>query len=135
MLKTHEQSAKDSAVLMADIGRRARAASRPLAIASTESKNAALNAMANAILRNEKAILDANAIDVANGEEAKLSAAMMDRLKLSPERIKAMAEGVREIAALKDPVGEVIAAWDRPNGLHIERVRTPLGVIGVIYES
>jgi glutamate-5-semialdehyde dehydrogenase len=135
MLKTHEQSAKDTAALMADIGRRARAASRPLAIASTEQKNAALTTMADALLRNEKAILDANAIDVANGEEAKLSAAMMDRLKLSPERIKAMAEGVREIAALKDPVGEVIAAWDRPNGLHIERVRTPLGVIGVIYES
>ena len=91
--------------------------------------------MADAIERNEKAILEANAIDIANGEEAGLSPAMMDRLKLTPARIKAMANGVREIAALKDPVGEVIAEWDRPNGLHIERVRTPLGVIGVIYES
>ena len=135
MLKTHEQSAKDTAALMAEIGRKARAASRPLAIAPTGQKNAALAAMADAILRNEKVILDANAIDVANGEEAKLSPAMMDRLKLDPARIKAMADGVREIAALADPIGEVIAAWQRPNGLNIERVRTPLGVVGVIYES
>ncbi|RLP25843.1 glutamate-5-semialdehyde dehydrogenase [Mesorhizobium sp. YM1C-6-2] len=135
MLKTHEQSAKDTAALMAEIGRKARAASRPLAIAPTGQKNAALAAMADAILRNEKTILDANAIDVANGEESKLSPAMMDRLKLDPARIKAMADGVREIAALADPIGEVIAAWQRPNGLNIERVRTPLGVIGVIYES
>ena len=135
MLKTHEQSARDTAALMADIGRKARAASRPLAIAPTEQKNAALAAMADAILHNEKAILEANAVDVANGEESGLSAASMDRLTLNEVRIEAMAEGIREIAALKDPVGEVIAEWDRPNGLHIERVRTPLGVIGVIYES
>jgi glutamate-5-semialdehyde dehydrogenase len=135
MLTSHEQSGKDTATLMAAIGRRARGASRPLAVASTAAKNAALSAMADAIEGSEQAILDANAIDMANGEEAKLSPAMMDRLKLTPERIKAMADGVREIAALKDPVGEVIAEWDRPNGLHIERVRTPLGVIGVIYES
>jgi glutamate-5-semialdehyde dehydrogenase len=135
MLKTHEQSAKDTAALMAATGRKARAASRPLAIADTKQKNAALAAMADAIERSEKAILDANAIDVANGEESGLSPAMMDRLKLDPARIKAMAEGIREIAALKDPIGEVIAQWDRPNGLHIERVRTPLGVVGVIYES
>ncbi len=135
MLKTHEQSAEDTAGLMAAIGRKARAASRPLAVASTKKKTAALIAMADAIERNEKAILAANAIDVANGEEAGLSPAMMDRLQLNPARINAMAEGIREIAALKDPVGEVIAEWERPNGLHIERVRTPLGVIGVIYES
>ncbi|TIX11979.1 MAG: gamma-glutamyl-phosphate reductase, partial [Mesorhizobium sp.] len=89
---------------------------------------------ADAILRNEQAILDANAVDVANGHESGLSGSFMDRLKLNPARVKAMAEGIREIAALRDPVGDVIAAWDRPNGLHIERVRTPLGVIGVIYE-
>jgi glutamate-5-semialdehyde dehydrogenase len=135
MLKAHEQSGQDTAALMAGIGRKAKAASRPLAIASTQQKNAALLAMADALLRNRQAILDANAIDVANGVEAGLAPAMMDRLKLTPERIAAMAEGVREIAALTDPVGEVIAAWERPNGLHIERVRTPLGVIGVIYES
>ena len=135
MLKLHEKSGEDTVALMADIGRRARAAARPLAVASTKAKNDALVAMADAILRNEQAILDANSVDMSNGEEAGLSGSFMDRLKLNPSRIEAMAEGIREIAALKDPVGDVIAAWDRPNGLHIERVRTPLGVIGVIYES
>ncbi|TPJ75285.1 glutamate-5-semialdehyde dehydrogenase [Mesorhizobium sp. B2-6-2] len=135
MLKLHEKSGEDTVALMADIGRRARAAARPLAVASAKAKNDALVAMAEAILRNEQAILDANAIDTSNGEEAGLSGSFMDRLKLNHSRIKAMADGIREIAALKDPVGDVIAAWDRPNGLHIERVRTPLGVIGVIYES
>jgi glutamate-5-semialdehyde dehydrogenase len=133
MLTRHEAS--DAATLMAEIGRKARAAARPLAIASAERKHAALIAMADAILRNEPAILNANAIDMANGQESKLTPAMLDRLKLTPDRIRAMADGVRAIAELKDPVGEVTAAWDRPNGLHIERVRTPLGVIGVIYES
>lgn len=133
MLKRHETS--DTAALMADMGRRARAALRPLSLASAERKQAALVSMADAILRNEQAMLDANAIDMANGEEAKLSAALLDRLKLTPERIRAMADGVRAIADLRDPVGEVTAQWDRPNGLRIERVRTPLGVIGVIYES
>ncbi|TIP77133.1 MAG: gamma-glutamyl-phosphate reductase, partial [Mesorhizobium sp.] len=80
-------------------------------------------------------ILDANAIDIKNGEQSELSASFMDRLKLDPARIRAMADGISEIAGLRDPVGDVIAAWDRPNGLHIERVRTPLGVVGVIYES
>ncbi|WP_292578859.1 glutamate-5-semialdehyde dehydrogenase, partial [Mesorhizobium sp.] len=135
MLKLHERSGEDTIALMADIGRRARAAARPLAVASTAAKNDALIAMADAILRNEQAILEANAIDVSIGEEAGLSGSFMDRLKLTPARIKAMADGIREIAALKNPVGDVIAEWDRPNGLHIERVRTPLGVIGVIYES
>jgi len=126
---------QDTTSLMAEIGRKARAAARPLAIASSERKHMALVAMADAMSRQEQVILDANAIDMANGEEAKLSPAMMDRLKLNADRIQAMADGVRAIAGLKDPVGEVTAAWDRPNGLHIERVRTPLGVIGVIYES
>jgi glutamate-5-semialdehyde dehydrogenase len=135
MLKLHEKSGEDTVALMAEIGRRARAAARPLAIASTKAKNDALAAMADAVLRNEQAILDANAIDMSNGEEAGLSGSFMDRLKLTPSRIKAMADGIREIAVLRDPVGDVIAEWDRPNGLHIERVRTPLGVIGVIYES
>ncbi|MDX8453435.1 glutamate-5-semialdehyde dehydrogenase [Mesorhizobium sp. VK9D] len=135
MLKLHERSGEDMVALMADIGRRARAAARPLAVASTKAKNDALAAMADAILRNEQAILDANAIDMSNGEETGLSGSFMDRLKLDASRIKAMADGIREIAALKDPVGDVIAAWDRPNGLNIERVRTPLGIIGVIYES
>ncbi|TIO04522.1 glutamate-5-semialdehyde dehydrogenase [Mesorhizobium sp.] len=135
MLKLHEKSREDTAATMADIGRRARAAARPLAIATTAIKNAALVAMAEAIIAREQDILDANAVDISNGEESGLSASFMDRLKLNPARIRAMADGIREIAELRDPVGDVIAEWDRPNGLHIERVRTPLGVIGVIYES
>ncbi len=125
----------DVDALMLDIGRRARAAARPLAIASTQAKNSALAAMADAILADEQAILAANAIDLKNAEDSGLAASFVDRLTLDPGRIAAMAEGIRAVAGLKDPVGEVIAAWDRPNGLHIERVRTPLGVIGVIYES
>lgn len=135
MLKLHEKSGDDTVALMADIGRRARAAARSLAIATTAAKNAALVAMAEAIVAREQDILDANAIDVSNGEESGLSTSFMDRLKLNPARIRAMAEGIREIAELRDPVGDVIAAWVRPNGLNIERVRTPLGVVGVIYES
>lgn len=135
MLKAHEGSRNDVAALMADIGRRARAAARPLALASAERKHAALVGMAEAVSRQEQAILAANALDMANGEEAGLSPAMLDRLKLDAGRIRAIADGIRAIAELKDPIGEIIAEWDRPNGLHIERVRTPLGVIGVIYES
>jgi len=135
MLTTHEKSREDTVSLMADIGRRARTAARPFAIASAERKHAALIGMAEAIMRGEQAILAANAIDVQNGEESGLSGSFMDRLKLDPKRIRDMADGIRAIAALRDPVGEVIAEWDRPNGLHIERVRTPLGVVGVIYES
>ncbi|MCF6101270.1 glutamate-5-semialdehyde dehydrogenase [Mesorhizobium muleiense] len=135
MLKLHEKSRDDTVALMADIGRRARAAARPLAVATAERKHAALIGMAQAILRHEQDILDANAIDIKNGEQSGLSPSFMDRLKLDPGRIRAMADGISEIAGLRDPVGDVIAAWDRPNGLHIERVRTPLGVVGVIYES
>jgi glutamate-5-semialdehyde dehydrogenase len=135
MLTKHERAGEDTAALMQDIGARARAAARPLAVASAQEKHAALIAMADAIRRGERKILDANLIDIRNGREARLSAAVMDRLNLTPDRIQDMANGVRAIAELRDPVGEVIAEWDRPNGLHIERVRTPLGVIGVIYES
>jgi glutamate-5-semialdehyde dehydrogenase len=135
MLTTHDEPREDTAALMADIGRRARAAARPLAIASAERKHAALIGMADAILRGEDKILAANAIDLKNGEKARLGASFMDRLTLTPARIRDMADGIRAIAELRDPVGEVIAEWDRPNGLHIERVRTPLGVVGVIYES
>ena len=135
MLTKHERAGEDTAALMQDIGARARAAARPLAVASAQEKHAALIAMADAIRRGERQILDANLIDIRNGKEARLSAAFMDRLNLTPDRIQDMANGVRAIAELRDPVGEVIAEWDRPNGLHIERVRTPLGVIGVIYES
>lgn len=132
---TKAEKTQDTATLMSLMGRKARAALRPLGLANAERKHAALIAMADAVKRNENAILDANAIDMANGEEAGLTPAMLDRLKLNSARIRSMADGVRAIAELRDPVGEVTAEWDRPNGLHIERVRTPLGVIGVIYES
>jgi glutamate-5-semialdehyde dehydrogenase len=121
--------------LMSEIGRNAKAASRKVAIASTEQKNQALFAMADALVAASKDILAANAVDLENALKNDLSDSFVDRLTLTEARVIAMAEGIREIAALKDPVGEVIAAWDRPNGLKIERVRTPLGVIGVIYES
>ena len=123
------------AELMAELGRKARAAAGPLAIASAERKHAALIAMADALLRRKDLILNANVLDVAAAEAAGTAASFIDRLKLDETRIRAMADGIRAIAALRDPVGEVMTEWDRPNGLHIERVRTPLGVIGVIYES
>jgi len=121
--------------LMLDIGRRARAAARPLAIASTEAKNKALFAMADALVKAEADILAANAIDLKNAAESGVAASFIDRLTLNSARVTAIAQSMREIAELPDPVGTVITEWDRPNGLHIERVRTPLGVIGVIYES
>ena len=123
------------AEMMAELGRKARAAAGPLAIASAERKHAALIAMADALLRRKDLILNANVLDVAAAEAAGTAASFIDRLKLDETRIRAMADGIRAIAALRDPVGEVMTEWDRPNGLHIERVRTPLGVIGVIYES
>lgn len=121
--------------LMMNIGAQAKAASRPLSIASTAQKNRALMAMASAIDASVDRILDANKKDVAAAEQAGVAGSFIDRLKLDPSRIAGISEGIRAIANLADPVGEVIAAWDRPNGLKIERVRTPLGVIGVIYES
>ncbi|WP_313556948.1 glutamate-5-semialdehyde dehydrogenase [Agrobacterium cavarae] len=121
--------------LMMNIGAQAKAASRPLSIASTAKKNRALLAMASAIDASVDRILDANRQDVAAAEQAGVAGSFIDRLKLDPSRIAGISEGIRAIANLADPVGEVIAAWDRPNGLKIERVRTPLGVIGVIYES
>lgn len=135
MLDKRETNTQEVVAVMAEVGRKARAAARPLALASAERKHAALIAMAHAVRENMQAIIEANAIDLANGEAAGLSPAMMDRLKLNEGRIRAIEDGIRAIAELKDPVGETIAEWDRPNGLHIERVRTPLGVIGVIYES
>ncbi|RQP04283.1 MAG: glutamate-5-semialdehyde dehydrogenase [Paracoccus sp. BP8] len=121
--------------LIADLGQKARAAAAVLAEASPERKHAALIGAAEAILKAEDAILDANILDMHHAEEKGLSPAMLDRLKLDPARIRAMAEGLRSVAAQEDPVGKVLAEWDRPNGLNIRRVATPLGVIGVIYES
>ncbi|MFD2652741.1 glutamate-5-semialdehyde dehydrogenase [Brucella rhizosphaerae] len=125
----------DIAAIMSEVGRKAKAAAAPLAIASAEQKNKALLAAADAILASKDAILRANQVDLTNAAESGMAASFVDRLTLDDSRIEAIADGIRAIAALSDPVGEVIAEWDRPNGLHIERVRTPLGVIGVIYES
>jgi glutamate-5-semialdehyde dehydrogenase len=126
---------EDIQALMLDIGARAKAASQPLSIASAERKHAALVSMAAEITASKDDILAANAIDLENAHAAGMTGSFLDRLTLNEARIRAVADGIRTIAELKDPVGEVIAEWDRPNGLHIERVRTPLGVIGVIYES
>ncbi len=134
MLET-AKNGEDVTAIMLEIGRRAKAAARPLAVASAERKHAALIAMADRILASSGEILAANAIDLENAEKGGVARAFIDRLTLTESRIRDMADGIRAIAEFKDPVGEVIAEWDRPNGLHIERVRTPLGVIGVIYES
>ncbi|WP_425407696.1 glutamate-5-semialdehyde dehydrogenase [Hwanghaeella sp.] len=117
------------------IGARARAASKILALAKTESKRRALRAAAGAIRAREADLIAANEKDLEFGGNKGLSKAMMDRLLLTPDRIESMAAGLEAIAELSDPVGQVIAEWERPNGLRIQRVRTPLGVIGVIYES
>ena len=133
--RNEEYSSEQITALMLDVGANARKAASKLAIAPAERKEAALVGASEALRRNTDKILEANAIDMINGEETGLSAAMLDRLKLTKDRIQDMADAVEAIAAMPDPVGEVMAKWDRPNGLNIERVRTPLGVIGVIYES
>jgi glutamate-5-semialdehyde dehydrogenase len=121
--------------LMHHIGTSARAAAEALAVAASTAKDLALREAATILRDRTRDILAANTRDLAVGEKKGLGPALLDRLALDAGRIEAMAAGLEAIAALPDPVGQVIAAWDRPNGLHIERVRTPLGVIGVIYES
>jgi glutamate-5-semialdehyde dehydrogenase len=125
----------DIAALMGRIGAAAKVAAAQLATVPSAAKNAALMAAARNIRGGRAALLAANAKDVAAGKEKGLSPAMLDRLALNEARIDAMVRGLEEVAALPDPVGAVIAEWDRPNGLRIARVRVPLGVIGVIYES
>jgi len=121
--------------LMTGIGRAARDAARALAAATTDAKNTALRESAASLRRRKNEILSENAKDMAEGGKKGLTAAMLDRLELSDDRIEGVARGLDEIAELADPVGTVTEEWDRPNGLHIQRVRVPLGVIGVIYES
>src|SRR5213080_3583917 len=116
-------------------GRRARTAARVLARMGTEEKNAALLAMADQLCASAGTILQANGDDVEKATADHLSLPMIDRLRLDERRIQAMADGIRQVAALEDPVGKVIAEWIRPNGLHISKVRVPIGVIGIIYES
>ena len=119
---------------MRAIGMAAREAARQLAVATSEQKAAALREAAAEIRRSQGALLDANAADLAAAGEG-VTAAMRDRLRLDPGRIEAMARGLEEVAALPEPVGRILAAWRRPNGLAIERVSVPLGVIGIIYEA
>jgi len=126
---------EDIEKLLAPIGRAAVAAAEVLALATTVQKNAALEAAAQAIRRRRDEILAANAQDLEVARSSGLATAMIDRLALDEVRVEAMARGVEEIARLADPVGTVLAEWERPNGLRIQRVRVPLGVIGIIYES
>jgi glutamate-5-semialdehyde dehydrogenase len=123
------------AAAMRDLGRRARTAARPLSLVPSTQKDAALAAMAAAVRTNANAILTANAVDMAEARKAGKAAAFVDRLALNDTRVAAMADGIDVVRELPDPVGRVIDSWTRPNGLRIERVRVPLGVVGVIYES
>ena len=125
----------DISILMRDMGERARAAAAELAFASPERKHAALIGAAHAVDERKDAILAANATDMEEAAAKGLTPAMLDRLRLDEDRLRGIVDGLRSIAEQPDPVGRVIAEWDMPSGLNIKRVRTPLGVIGVIYES
>jgi glutamate-5-semialdehyde dehydrogenase len=125
----------DIAAAMHAIGRRAKAAARVLALAPTAQKDRALTAMAAAIRTGRADILAANAEDMADGRAAGLTGSFLDRLQLNDQRVEAMAEGIEVVRSLADPVGRVTESWTRPNGMTIERVRVPIGVIGIIYES
>jgi glutamate-5-semialdehyde dehydrogenase len=117
------------------IAKRAKEASRLLAGLSTDTKNRALCEMADDLEKNRAPLIEENRKDLAAGEKAKLSPAMMDRLRITPAVVQSMAKGLREISCLPDPVGEIVKMWRRPNGLTVGRMRIPLGVIGIIYES
>jgi glutamate-5-semialdehyde dehydrogenase len=117
------------------LGRRAKEASRVLASSTAETRNRALTAMADALEKHRDDLLFKNEIDVEAGRRAGLAPALLDRLALTPRRVNDMARGLREIAALPDPLGEVLSNWDRPNGLNVKKVRVPLGVVAMIYEA
>ena len=121
--------------MIEDLGRRAKAASRALATASTAQKDAALAEAADLLSQRAGELVDANAADVAAAEASGVTATVVDRLRLTGARVEAMASGLRQVAALPDPVGEVVEGWTRPNGLLIEKVRVPLGVVAIIYEN
>ena len=132
---TTVENAQSVTEVMAKIGRDARDAARKLAIADTETKKDAIRLAAKFLSDRSAEVLAANALDMKAGEKSGLSSAMLDRLRLDQNRLDGIVSALNAIADLKDPVGEVISDWDRPNGLKISRVRTPLGVIGVIFES
>jgi len=121
--------------LIEALGTAARQAAVVLAQTPAQAKTRALMAAADAVIDQTPAILTANARDLDHARDKGLSEAMLDRLRLDPARLTAIAQSLRDVAGQDDPVGQVIAEWDRPTGLHIRRVRTPIGVIGVIYES
>jgi glutamate-5-semialdehyde dehydrogenase len=121
--------------IVLEYGRRARQAARVLARLGTDQKNAGLRAMADQLVARTESILEANRADLEKAAGGGLTGSMVERLTLNPKRVQAMADGVRQVAALEDPVGKVIAEWTRPNGLRIAKVRVPIGVIGIIYES
>ena len=120
---------------MTALAKQAKAASRELAKLTTAEKNACLLAMADALEKNAAAIKEANALDMEAGAKMGLSAAMLDRLKLDDKRIAGMAKGLREVAALPDPVGKILDERIRPNGLKLQKISTPIGVVVIIYES
>ena len=128
-------STHDASTPIAELGRRSKAASRALATASTEQKNHALHAAADRLVVSSDAVLSANAVDVTRAEADGVSPTVVDRLRLDEKRIASMAGGLRQVASLADPVGEIIDGWVRPNGLRISRVRVPLGVVAIIYEN
>jgi len=130
-----DDATQDIPSMMRSIGAAAREASVALSEAGSERKYAALVSAAEAVLDTRDEITDANALDMEFGREKGLSDAMLDRLNLTEARVRSMANGLRDVAALPDPVGSEMAAWSMPSGLRIRRVRTPLGVVGVIYES
>lgn len=125
----------DATTPIAELGRRSKAASRVLATASSAQKNDALLASADLLVSSADVVLSANAVDVARAESDGVSPTVVDRLRLDEKRIASMASGLRQVASLADPVGEIIDGWVRPNGLRISRVRVPLGVIAIIYEN
>lgn len=132
---SNELSLEDMKIALENMGKKAVAASRALAVMKTEDKRKLLNAMADAILEDAEIIKKANAVDLENGRNNGLSNAMLDRLALDDKRIAGMADGLRIVAAEDDPVGKVLSMTERPNGLKIEKVSVPVGVIGIIYES
>jgi glutamate-5-semialdehyde dehydrogenase len=122
-------------VTVADLARAAREAAQALSAATRASKDAALHAMADSLAKAETAVLEANGRDVTRAEESGTAAALIDRLRLTEERLAGMVDGLRDLAALPDPVGDVIRGWTSPNGMQIRQIRVPFGVVGIIYEA
>lgn len=132
---SEESARKDLGEMMEQLGRNAVTAASCLALAGTAAKNVALAAAAAAIRTGAAGILEANARDMSAARAANVTGALLDRLALDEKRVESMARGIEEVAALADPIGSTVAEWRRPNGLRIQRIRVPLGVIGIIYES